>query len=87
MTTCKHFSPLEGFNFHKNPHLPTFSHDAHYKSGESKVKGSGAKIRTISREKSGNIGKQEGKWQKSDNTKTNLNNKIKAIECKPNVIH
>jgi len=61
MTTCKHFSPLGGINFHKNPQLPTFSHDAHYKSGVRKVKQHGAKIRTISREKSGNIGKQDGK--------------------------
>jgi hypothetical protein len=56
MTACKHFSPFGGINFHKNPQLPTFSHDAHYKWGLSKVKGIGTKIRMISREKAGKIG-------------------------------
>jgi hypothetical protein len=38
MTTCKHKSPLLTKIFHKNPHLSTFSHDAHYKCHLSKVK-------------------------------------------------
>jgi hypothetical protein len=27
MTTCEHFSPLDGLKFHKKPLLTTFSHE------------------------------------------------------------
>jgi hypothetical protein len=70
---------------HKNPQLPTFSHVAHYKSGQCKVKQAITEKRRKSQEKSGNVVKQEGKKCNLNLTKNNLNNKNKAIECKLNV--
>jgi len=53
VTTCEHFSPLEGIIFHKKPQLPTFSHGAHYKSGQGKVKRGVLKTEGKTVEKSG----------------------------------
>ena len=87
ITTCEHFSPLFEIIFHKKPQKPTFPHDAHYKSGPSKVKQPLWKTRRNTGEKSGKSREQAAKIKKQNDQKTNLACKNNTIESKPNVIH